>query len=169
MESKTEQWKLIPGFDNMYLASSEGRIKSIRFGRERILKLHPKNNGYLKVNISENGKPYTRLVHRLVASAFFGEISKDITVNHIDFNKENNSIENLELVTHKDNVRHSFYHKRRNEGYKKGSNNGRSKLNEHDVDYIRGLHLPISDIAKMMGVSTTVIYGIRNYKTWKHV
>ncbi len=169
MENRIEEWMDIPDCGGLYQASSLGRIKSLRYGKDKILKASRNNNGYLKVNIWQNKKSITKYVHRLVAAAFFGAIPNDMTVNHKDFNKENNSIENLEVVTYSYNLLHALRNNRRKEYDRSGEKNGRSKLTEHEVDYIRGLHISVSDMAKMMGVSRAVIYSIRNYKTWKHV
>lgn len=169
METKIEQWKTIPEYEGLYMASNLGNIKSLRFGKEKILKTRQKNSGYLNVNLWKDKKSITMLVHRLVASAFYGALNVSITVNHKDFNKKNNNISNLELMSIRDNIIHAFNNKRRSEAYKKGSSNGRSKLVEEDIATIRSLKLTSTQISNIYGVSVTVISSIRNNKSWKHV
>lgn len=109
---KDEKWKPVPSLLNMYEASNLGRIRSvdreIKVGRWRgqIRVQSIGSNGYLYVNTSVNGKAKNILSHRLVAEAFFGEIPNGMEVNHIDGDRKNNKIENLELVTHSENCKH---------------------------------------------------------------
>ncbi len=110
-----EVWKPIKSLDEKYLASSNGRIKSVerqvsiginkRTVKERILKPINTKNGYVVVNLTYP-KRRQHLVHRLIAEAFLG-IADGMVVNHKDLNKENNSISNLEVVTQKQNIEHS--------------------------------------------------------------
>lgn len=116
-----EIWKDIPNF-NGYQVSNKGRIRTynkttytekhgIRKWKNRIL--HFKGNDYktgYRVDLWKNGKPYTMLVARLVAFTFY---NKDInnhklTVDHIDCNRLNNNLENLELVNLKENIKRAF-------------------------------------------------------------
>lgn len=92
-------------FINNYYVSDEGQIKNNLTGK--ILKLSYSNNGYKKTNISINGKLQTVFIHRLVAKLFIPNSNKLLQVNHIDGNKSNNNVNNLEWVTAKENVRHA--------------------------------------------------------------
>ena len=99
-----EIWKDIPDYEGKYQASNFGRIKSLKFGKEKILKLRKNNRGYLNVSLSINCIVKTYRVHRLVWSAFHGEIPEGYEINHIDEDKTNNRLDNLELVTRKENI-----------------------------------------------------------------
>lgn len=103
MISLTEIWANIPLY-NDYQVSNLGRIKSYKNGNEVILKGYVANNGYLTVSL--NNKKYS--VHRLVADVFIHKIPEKNVVNHIDGNKLNNSVENLEWCTTGDNIRHAY-------------------------------------------------------------
>lgn len=114
MESSTEYWEKIPYLENYY-ASNLGRIKSMprwvkkgtstRFIPEKILKPIKTKSGYLVVNITlPKRKQY--LVHRLIAITFLGDC--DLHINHIDCDKTNNKVLNLEFVTPKQNILHSI-------------------------------------------------------------
>lgn len=102
-----EKWKEIEGFNGRYLISNTGRIKSLKRKKERILKLQKGVGNYLQVNLSKNGisKPYR--VHRLVAKAFIKNTENKPDINHIDGNKHNNCILNLEWCTKSENMQHA--------------------------------------------------------------
>lgn len=102
-----EIWKDIPNYEGLYQASNLGRIKSLPRKykpNESILKPQ-KRNGYLKVELcKQDRKQYS--VHRLIMMTFFG--NSKLNVNHIDGNKHNNNLENLEYCTQRENCRHVF-------------------------------------------------------------
>lgn len=111
-----EIWKPISGWEGLYEISNHGRVKSLarltstgnRSVPERILK-HNVMKGYHCVTLQYAGKHKVYRVHRLVIGAF-GEQqpSDEHEVNHIDGDKANNCIENLEWVTPKENTDHAF-------------------------------------------------------------
>lgn len=134
MESNTksesnniEIWKDIDGYDGVYQVSNMGRVRSknrkvynyIKPGR--ILKPalnHP--GGYLTIGLSNgNKKQKHAYVHRLVAQAFIPNPNNLPQVNHKDFNKKNNKVENLEWVTDEDNKSHFVNSRRFNEAKNK--------------------------------------------------
>jgi hypothetical protein len=108
-----EQWKFIKDFNNKYQISNYGRIKSLKGLKERILKTYKNYNGYVKVGLHKNGKSVKFRVHRLVALYFLENPLNKRTVNHKDFNKENNNVNNLEFMTIQENLKH-YYNIRRN-------------------------------------------------------
>lgn len=116
-----EIWKPIPGYLD-YKVSNFGRVKSLgRFVRGkhrgyfiegRILKPIKNKGGYLKVNISVNGQRQEHKIHQLVMSAFVGDRPDGLQVNHIDEDKTNNRLDNLEYVTPKENINHGTHNAR---------------------------------------------------------
>ena len=98
-----EVWKDIPGYENLYQVSSEGRIRR----GERLKIPHKDRGGYLTVWLCKNAAQKNYKVHRLVALAFISNPSGKMTVNHIDGNKQNNRVENLEWATHSENIIHA--------------------------------------------------------------
>lgn len=105
---RKEIWRDIKGYEGLYQVSNLGRVKRLaglrmyknspsRYFNERILKPKKDKNGYLLVGLSKNGA--TLKVHRLVANAFIPNPNNYPCINHIDENKENNSVENLEWCT----------------------------------------------------------------------
>lgn len=103
-------FKIIEGFSlkwgGAYRVSERGEVFS--FARTEPLKTHvnPKT-GYVYVSLQKSGKPHRVSVHRLVAQAFIPNPDDKPEVNHKDRNKLNNSVENLEWCTHRENIRHA--------------------------------------------------------------
>lgn len=97
-------YKPIKDFPN-YLAGSDGSIYSIK--RKKFLVQEETKDGYLKVTLSNNNKTRTRKTHRYIAETFVENPFNKPQVNHIDGNKKNNNIENLEWVTAKENAKHA--------------------------------------------------------------
>lgn len=119
-----EQWKPIPGYEGLYEASTFGRIRSAegkttssarfpkRVWKQRIIKpkIHARKNGLTdeRVCLWKNGEEKTLLVSRLVAMTFCPISFENFTVNHINGNPMDNQPENLEWVTHKENIQEGF-------------------------------------------------------------
>ena len=91
-----EIWKDIKDYEGHYQVSNLSRVKSIKFGKERILKPVTDRHGYLIVGLWKNNKQKTYKVHRLVAEAFLPNTDNLTQINHKDENKSNNNVNNLE-------------------------------------------------------------------------
>lgn len=89
-----------------YEVSSDGEIRNRKTGR--ILKTRPNGHGYLRLTVRQNNKQVPISVHRLIADSFYDGDHEGMDVNHIDGNKLNNHISNLEFCTRKENIRHAF-------------------------------------------------------------
>lgn len=108
-----EVWKDVRGFEGEYKISNKGRLKhySKRFGWN-VLKNTNKNGWYFNVTL-RHGKSFARSVkiHRLVAEAFIPNPNNLKCVNHIDMNKQNNCVDNLEWCSHKENTKKAIEQK----------------------------------------------------------
>lgn len=108
----SEIWKPVVEYEGLYEVSNLGRVKSLpRNGttrQERILKPTLKKSGYVDICLQKKGKrKYTHL-HQIVARAFIPNPDNKPQVNHIDGNKQNNAVDNLEWNTASENLRHKF-------------------------------------------------------------
>ena len=99
------EWKSINGYEGLYEISNTGQVRN---KRGRILVAHKSNNGYLHVSLSKNNIRKTKSIHKLVALHFIENINNLPQINHIDENKANNNVENLQWCTIQENIDHSF-------------------------------------------------------------
>ncbi len=101
-----EHWKPVLGYEGLYEESDLGRVKSLNFHRgkrEKILKAKT-NNKYHQVHLSKNGKTKYLSLSRCVWEAFNGPIPEGMEINHIDENTANNRLDNLNLLSHSQNI-----------------------------------------------------------------
>lgn len=173
-------WKNINGFE-FHEVSSTGQFRSIthittyanKYGsyekikKGRLLKIQIDSCGYLQAGLSANGKRSMRLMHRLVAIAFIPNPENKPEVNHLDGNKLNNNVENLEWATKSENQIHAY-----KTGLiikKNGEKNGNSKLTNKQVLEIRKSNKLGVELSKLFNISTGAISQIRRRGTWAHI
>ena len=111
-------------YEGLYKVSNLGKILSLNYnhtGRERLMNPSTDKDGYLKVHLSKNKETKDCYVHRLVAETFITNPENLPEVNHIDEDKTNNRVDNLEWKSHKDNCNHGT----RNERAAKANTNGK--------------------------------------------
>lgn len=94
-----EIWRDIEGYESIYQVSNEGRVKSLKFGKEKLMKPIFDGSGYMMVVLFKNGVGNKRKVHKLVAEAFITNPNEYTIVHHIDHNKTNNIAGNLEWMS----------------------------------------------------------------------
>lgn len=173
-------WSPVPEYSGIYEINKEGIVKriaqSMLFKRgvqsfiinkpEKILTQSKTKKGYLTVYLVNKHVP----VHRAVAITFISNPLNKPQVNHIDGDKENNDISNLEWATASENIKHS--HRIGLSSARKGEINNKSKLKSNDVLKIRQLSLSgLSQykIAKLFNIDRSNVGSIVNRKTWKHI
>lgn len=136
-----EEWKDIKNYKNLYQVSNYGRVKSLekvshvngRIYPIKILKCHINTKKYLDVDLCKNGKSNRRSIHRLVAETFIPNYEDKPQINHIDCNKWNNKINNLEWCTNSENQQHAF--KNNLNSRKRYGESPRSRIvNQYDLD-----------------------------------
>ena len=101
-----EIWKDIKGFEGLYQVSNYGKIRNSR--NNKLLKTQKDIKNYVVITLKNKEKKYTLKVHRLVAQAFVENSLNKPQVNHIDGNKENNFVDNLEWVNNSENQYHAY-------------------------------------------------------------
>lgn len=163
-----EEWKPIERLDGKFYISSEGRVKNNKSGK--VLKHRVNTNGYCQVALKPNGRAGGDLclrIHREVALAFIPNPDNKATVNHIDGNKENNAVSNLEWATMSENMTHAY-----DTGLKSaisGEASRLSKLSKEQVNYIRSNpNISNVEFGRMYGVHRSAISKIRRGVHWKN-
>lgn len=115
MDKQEEIWRPVKGYEGLYEVSNRGRVRSVDrwvtgkdgkkyFYKGQTLKPRVDEDGYLLVTLSRNGKKRTFQVHRLVAETWIGNPDGKPEVNHLDEDKTNNDVLNLEWTTRKENA-----------------------------------------------------------------
>lgn len=164
-----EIWSLIPSLDGKYEASTLGRI---RHAKSKHIKAQVYDGHYLKFGYDYNvdhvrHRGWYR-VHRAIAETFIPNPDGKGTVNHIDGNHCNNTIQNLEWATPKEQSAHSAAILRRN----CGERNYNATLTNHDVKRIRTLYesgATITDLSRIYSKKPSDIRRIVKYERWKHI
>ena len=171
-----ELWRCVVGYENIYEISNKGNVRSVA----RLLKrrtdnlptwkkgylLKPFNNGrgYRAVHLEYRGVRKSKYVHRLVLEAFTRSPKQNEECHHIDNNRENNSLENLQWLSCSDNLKHRTKH-----GTWGGEKVNFCKLKEQDVIFIRNSDLSRRELANRFNVTKTNIDAIIWRKSWKHL
>ena len=154
-----------------YSIYEDGRLYSHK--TKRFIKQFLNRGGYMILNLSRPGeKPISHRVHRIVAENFLGQAPEDKSdVNHIDGNKSNNHVSNLEWSNKSHNGLHA---------HKMGLNHGQSlpgekhpmsKLTETDVIKIRELSKTMSnkELGKLYNINPSYMWRIVTRRNWKHI
>ena len=165
-----EVWKPVVGYEGLYEVSNLGKVKSLPkkgFKKEVIRKTgRDIRNGYVTVMLRKNNIPYTKRIHSLVVEAFLGiKTTKKLVTNHINGIKTDNRLENLEIISQRDNIKHAI-----NIGLTRipiKDERYNSKIKEKDFPKLLELfktNMTSKDIAKLFGVNPTTISRIRTGK-----
>ena len=129
-----EIWKDIKNYEKLYQISNLGNVRRIDRKTIRMLKQYKnKNTNYKQVILSNENKQKLKLVHRLVAETFIENKENKRCVNHIDGNKENNKVDNLEWCTYSENTNHSYKNQLQKKLYGK-DNKLSKKIIQYDLE-----------------------------------
>lgn len=179
---QNEIWKSVKDYEGLYEVSNLGRIKSLdkevscgfngnykRIIKGKILNPSYDNDSYLHIGLTKDYITKNYFIHRLVAIAFIENLENKPQVNHIDGNKSNNRLKNLEWNTLSENRVHAY-----NTGLQKGACGEKqpiSKLNDKKVLEIRkiGKSKTLLEISEMYNVNFRTISNVLLRKTWKHI
>lgn len=172
-----ERWLPIPWYEGVYEVSNLGRVRSLNLMRreknEGLMKISVhKGTGYRLVFFSKNNHNIAHRVARLVARAFIKNPENKPQVNHKDFNRQNDCVENLEWVTASENLLHAHTKKSRKKPDHQGSKHPYAKLTEKDVREIRKAkkyYGYLFDLSEKYGIARNYICMIRDKQNWKHI
>lgn len=188
-----EIWKDVPNYEGLYQVSNLGRVKSLDrefldkkgklFRRKgAMITLVENEYGYLAVRLNKNNTRKEFKVHRLVLMTFSPcDNMENLEVNHKDFNRKNNSLNNLEWLTHKENLNYS---KANYANVFIGSKNPKATFTEEQIKTIREMYQMGWSISQIVYELYQIdrktdlrlyknlhgkISDIVNYRTWKHI
>lgn len=157
-----------------YIVSDEGKIYSTKnIGRGKYhkeIKQRKNSDGYFCITVGTNGNRRTASVHRLIALAFLPNPDGLEEVDHIDNNRENNNVCNLQWITSFDNKKKIPFETRSKSH--SGEMNGRSTVTENDVREMRKLYndgMSIDKIRRKYGIPWSTASNIVKFATWKNV
>lgn len=157
-------FKVIPSFPN-YMKNINGTVINKKF---RYMKKYIDRYGYEVVTLRNNKKRYNKTIHSLVMESFIFKRPNNYQINHIDGNKQNNNLFNLEYCTPSQNIKHSY-----DTGLRSaiGEKNGQSKLTEKEVKEIKSLIGKASQytIARKYNIDQSTVSNIKNGKLWSYV
>ena len=152
-----------------YLVYTDGSVYSIRNDKLKKMKPVKQKHGYYLVHLHFNGKSYYRWLHRMVAECFIENKDNKPEVNHIDGDKSNNRVENLEWVTCKENIEHAFRSNLRGVGERAAN----AKLTEKQVrkicEMLEDNYLTMREISEIIGCNYHQVFEIKTKKSWTHV
>ena len=167
-----EKWLDIKGYEGLYQVSNLGEVKSL----ERFRKNHTKNQiveekirktrkdvqGYLLLDLYKNNVPKTIRVHRLVAEAFIPNIDNKETVNHIDGDKSNNAVENLEWSSFKEQNVHFYKNKLKSDANIEKAVKAMNKASSKKTRCINTglIYDSASEASRSVGVSASLIMRV---------
>ena len=163
-----EIWKDVIGYEGLYQVSNLGRVKSLdkicgnRKGviKSKLLNFQDNGKGYKNVNLYNNKKNKCVYIHRLVAGAFLAKIEGKECVNHIDGNKSNNSLENLEWCTRSENMKHAYDNGLAVQYERHGAKNPAAKV---VIDIQSGVfYETMKEVADLYNLSISYISGMLN-------
>ncbi len=150
-----------------YLIDTEGNV----YNKKGELKFtRPNRDGYNTVNLWKNNKPICYAIHRLVALAFIPNPENKPCVNHIDYNKMNNNVDNLEWCTYSENLRHAIDNNLIT--YYKGENSSFATITEQqarDICELMQQGYRNKEIIEKLNVGNNIVKNIRRRSCWTHI
>lgn len=173
----TEEWRAVVGYEGLYEVSNQGQVRSVNRSRKgrydcsarvRGQMLKPINqNGYLLATLRKGGIQKHYRIHRLVADAFIpNENPERNRVNHIDGDKSNNNVTNLEWCTYRENAIHAInnglWHSTKGKTINKSAPNSCQRYNSGEIDLILSSDYTAKEMASMLGRTVSSINHIRS-------
>lgn len=166
-----ELWRWVVGYEGLYLVSSHGKIMSVPHAYKDGLIMKPResSNGYMFVSLFKDGSYKRMSIHRVVAQAFIPNPEHKEQVNHLDGNKTNNNVSNLEWATCSENMQHKIYTLHKRHGPGKGSKSKLRRFTDDEVRAIRADKRKPSVICLDYGVTRQCISDVQKGKFYKEV
>lgn len=172
-----EHWKQLIRWESIYEISDLGRIRRVDGNNcakvGYILKPIYLDSGYTSIRLRYKGRTERKLIHSYVMEAFVGERPNGYEINHINGNRSDNRLCNLEYCTPSQNKLHSYNILGRKPSSARGEANAKSKLTEYQVTTIRRLYsgggVSQQSIANQYGITQNMVSKIVLKQCWKHL
>lgn len=158
----TEEWRVVqdaPDYEVSTLGRVARRAGTFRTPRRRVLRAQMNDHGYLLVSIPVSKRPQSRRIHQMVVDAFIRPRTPGEFVNHIDANKTNNRVENLEITDRAGNTEHA----RQMGLYRSGASHHATKLTDEDVRKLRRMFAEGysgAEVARHFGINRNYAYTV---------
>ena len=164
----TEEWRPVVGYEGLYEVSDLGQVRRLWRDVPPTIRKQHRSRGYWRIRLTLGEVRKTFRTHTLVACAFIGPPpTPKHEINHKDGDKSHQHPDNLEWVTHGDNVRHAWTH-----GLctiPAGEKHPSARLTNDIVMAIRASSAPEAELVARYGVQRTTIYDVRQRRSWKHL
>ena len=171
-----EIWKDIVGYEGLYQISNLGRVKSLKFGKEKIMNSLKNSNGYLSICLSKGGIQKRYFIHRLVALVFIPNPDNKPCVDHINGIRTDNRVNNLRWCTNKENQNFPLARKNNSIAHINHPKKSKAVL---QIDKVTGKiikeYLSTMEAARQLGIDQSSISKCCNGKlkttgnyTWKY-
>ena len=163
--SLEEIWKPIVGYEGIYWVSNLGNFKN----KNRLRRPVKRKDGYFHLKLRKDGIEKMMLTHRIIAEAFLFRPSDAVEVNHLDGNRSNHCLINLEWCTRNQNQKHAYKYLGKSA---KGMKNSRAVLKPNDVKIIRSFRINPKTkmiLSKVFGIRPESINNIMNFRSWKDI
>lgn len=167
-----ETYKAVIGYEGLYEISNLGNIRTLIQKPPRLLKPAIGTSGYRYVQLTKNGKPLPKQIHRLVLEAFEEKPLGNMEANHKNGIKTDNHLTNLERVTRSQNLIHRIRVLGIIPPVLQGEDSGNARFTEEEVLAIRSSYesgLSYREIANSIGCSRSAICHIIKRRSWNHI
>jgi len=161
---KEEHWRRIRNFLD-YSVSNWGRVWSYK--TEKFLKPCPDHEGYLQVGLYKDRSRYSKKIHKLVIEAFVGPCPEGKEANHISGIKANCRLDNLEYLTHSENLKHAFKMGLMNNEGENGPNAKLNMIKAREIRKLRRQGMSCKNLTKRFRIGYQTIYNIINNEAWQ--
>lgn len=156
-----EIWKKTPYSDKIEV-SNYGNVRRIFKSGTSYYKGSVNHDGYLRIKLSINGKTFNKFAHVLVAETFLDNPNNYSQINHINGDKLDNHVDNLEWCSASHNMQHAYDNKLK----RTDKRHSRAKLTESEVLDIYNSELSVLKLVEKYSIDRTVVFKIRNGKSW---
>lgn len=160
------KYSSIEGFPD-HIVSTESRVYCLRRGKITPIAIQLDKDGYQTVRLYLDGMGKWFKIHRLLAKCFLKNYTDGLEINHINGLRSDNRLDNLELVTHKENMAHSLARRLNNGTFRSSS----AKLQKNEVVFLKNYSgtMQKKHLALIFGIHRSTLRSLQVNNTWKYL